>query len=95
MKWKQIALVLFTLSLFVVPRAWNLSGNAEQQIKDASDQISVAMLKADTQALDKLLADNYMAIRPVGWVFTKAQEIEYVESGVIKYDSRIRQAKKR
>ena len=85
MKWKQIALVLTALSLFAVPRAWNQSENAEQQIKDVSDQISVAMLKVDTQSLDKLLADDYMAIRPVGWVFTKAQEIEYVESGVIKY----------
>ena len=87
MKWNRIALVLITLSLFVVPRAWNQSGNDEQQIKEVSDQISVAMLKADIKSLDKLLADDYMAIRPVGWVFTKAQEIEYVESGVIKYDT--------
>jgi hypothetical protein len=86
-KWKQIALVFTTLSLFVVPRAWNQSGNAEQQIKGVSDQISVAMLKADTDSLEKLLADDYTAIRTGGVFFNKAQEIEYVKSGALKYET--------
>jgi len=30
---QQIALVLITLSLLVVPMAWSQGGNAEQQIK--------------------------------------------------------------
>jgi hypothetical protein len=86
MKWNQIALVLITLSLFVVPMAWS-QGNAEQQIKTLLDQTIAAQLKADTKFFEKIDADDYTTIRGDGSVLTKVQEIEGFKSGVIKYET--------
>jgi uncharacterized protein (TIGR02246 family) len=87
MKWNRIALVLTILSLLVVPLVWSQGGNAEQQIKTMIDQVHAAMLKGDTNFLEKVFADDYMAIRGDGSVLTKAQEIEGFKSGAIKYQS--------
>jgi uncharacterized protein (TIGR02246 family) len=84
MKCQRIILVLITISLLVVPLAWS-QGNAEQQIKAMVDQVNTAMVKADINALEKLFADDYTAIRGDGTVLTKAQEIEGFKTGAIKY----------
>jgi len=63
MKWNRIALVLITVSLLVVPLAWSQGGNAEQQIKTANNNLITAVLKADTDTLEKLLADDYTGVR--------------------------------
>jgi uncharacterized protein (TIGR02246 family) len=85
MKWKRIALVLITFSLLVVPLAWSQGGNAEQHIKKLNDQVNAANVKGDTSFLEKVLADDYTAIRGDGSVLTKAEEIEKMKSGAIKY----------
>jgi ketosteroid isomerase-like protein len=87
MKWKRIALVLVTFSLLAVPLAWSKGGNAEQQIKTVTDEVSVALLKADTNSLEKLLADDYTGIHSDGRLVTKAQEIESVTSSTLKYET--------
>jgi ketosteroid isomerase-like protein len=87
MKWKRIALILTTLSLLVVPLAWSQGGNAEQQVKEVNEQLLAAMAKADTNSLEKLLADDYTAIRGDGMLTTKAQEIENFKSGATKYET--------
>jgi len=87
MKWNRIALVLITVSLLVVPLAWSQGGNAEQQIKTANNNLITAVLKADTDTLEKLLADDYTGVRGDGSVLTKAQEIEKYKSGAIKYET--------
>jgi hypothetical protein len=84
---QQIALVLITLSLLVVPMAWSQGGNAEQQIKTLGEQLNAATLKADTSFLEKVLADDYTGVRGDGSVLTKAQEIEKYKSGAIKYET--------
>jgi ketosteroid isomerase-like protein len=78
--------MLTILSLLVVPLAWSQGGNAEQQIKKVTDEVTAAMLKADTNSLEKLLADDFTSIHTNGALFTKAQEIENVKSGAIKWD---------
>jgi len=83
---KRIALVLASFSVFVVPLAWSQGGNAEQQIKNLVYQAVEATLKVDTNALEKLLADDYTGIRGDGLLLTKAQEIERLKSGAINYD---------
>ena len=85
MKWNRIALVLITVSLLVVPLAWSQGGSAEQQIRTATNDLMAAVLKADTDAMDKILADDYTGVRGDGSVLTKAQEIEKYKSGAIKY----------
>ena len=87
MKWKRIALTLITVSLLVVPLAWSQGGNSEQQIKTLIDQVYAAMLKGDSNALEKLYADDYTGVRGDGSVLTKAQEIEKYKSGAIKYET--------
>jgi hypothetical protein len=87
MKWQRIALVLTILSLLTVPLAWSQGGNAEQQIKTLGEQLNAAILKADTNSLEKLLADDYTGVRGDGSVLTKAQEIEKYKSGAIKYET--------
>jgi hypothetical protein len=87
MKWNRIALVLITVSLLVVPLAWSQGGSAEQQIKTLIDQVYTALLKADTNSLETLLSDDYTGIRGDGLLLTKAQEIESVKSGAIKYET--------
>ena len=84
---KIIASVLVAVCLFVVPLAWSQGGNVEQQIKKLTDQVLAAQLKADTNSLEKLLADDYMAIRTYGTLATKAQEIEDLKSGATKFDT--------
>ena len=87
MKRKRIALVLVTFSLLAVTLAWSKGGNAEQQIKTVTDEVSVALLKADTTSLEKLLADDYTGIHSDGRLVTKAQEIESVKSSALKYET--------
>ena len=86
MKWNRIALVLITVLLLAAPLAWS-QGNAEQQIKTATNNLIAAVLKGDTDTLEKLLADDYTGVRGDGSVLTKAQEIEKYKSGAIKYES--------
>jgi uncharacterized protein (TIGR02246 family) len=83
MKWQRIALMFTILSLLVVPLAWS-QGNAEQQIKELVDQHIAALMKADTNSLEKLLADDCTIIRGDGSFSTKAQEIANVKSGSLK-----------
>jgi hypothetical protein len=87
MNWKRIALVLVTFSLLAVPLTWSTGGNAEQQIKTVTDEVSVALLKADTNSLEKLLADDYTGIHSDGRLVSKAQEIESVKSSALKYET--------
>ena len=62
MKWNRIALVLITVSLLIVPMAWSQE-NVEQQIKKVTDEVIAALMRADTNSLEKLLADDYTSIR--------------------------------
>ena len=43
-------------------------------------------MKADTNSLEKLLADDYTSIRGDGSLSTKAQEIANLKSGTLKYE---------
>ena len=86
MKWQRIALVFTILSLLTVPLAWSQGGNAEQQIRNLTDELRVAQLKADTNTVEKLYADDYAAIRGDGVVQTKTQEIESLKSGTLTYE---------
>lgn len=86
MKPRFVIVTLVILALAVsVPLAWSQGGSAEQQIKTATNDLITAVLKADTDTLEKLLADDYTGVRGDGSVLTKAQEIEKYKSGAIKY----------
>ena len=84
-KTKLLALVVVIFSLLAVPLAWSRDGNVEQQIKAVTDQIVAAQLNGDAAAYANLLADDYTAVRG-GRLATKAQEVEDIRSGVLKYE---------
>lgn len=61
--------------------------NVEEQIAALSDQVLQADLKADTGFMEKHFADDYTAIYSSGKLFTKAQDIERIKSGDLKYEA--------
>ncbi len=63
------------------------AGNVEQSIKALTEQVRQATLKGDVAAFDKLLADDYISINVLGAASTKAQVLENVKSGKLKYEA--------
>ena len=61
--------------------------SSEQQIAELSDQVIQAQLKDDTSFFEKYLADDAAIIHGDGTVWTKAQEIENLKSGTLKYET--------
>ena len=86
MKWGWIALMLITFSLLAVPLARSKGANAEQQIKEVNDRYIAAQLNNDSDSLQKLMADDFTAIRSDGSLSTKAQEIEHIKSGALTHE---------
>jgi len=82
-----IALALVAVCLLVVPLAWSQGGNAEDQIKTLTDQVVQALLKGDTSFFEKYYADDAMIIRSVGTLLTKAQDIDNLKSGALKFEA--------
>jgi ketosteroid isomerase-like protein len=61
--------------------------DAERDIARLSRQVIDARLKADTKALDALLADDYVGISPSGEVGTKAESLKRLKDGTFHFDS--------
>src|SRR5207245_2680344 len=62
-------------------------GNAEQEIRAVFDQIKDALLKGDVAAWGKLMADDYTSIGADGKVLSKAEVVDAIRAGKIKYES--------
>jgi ketosteroid isomerase-like protein len=59
----------------------------EQQIKQLSNEMSQAIAASDTAILNRGWADDYRFTNERGDVITKAQLLEVIQSGVLKYES--------
>jgi len=62
-------------------------GSAEEQIKALQAELIQAILKGDTSFYQKYFADDGIFVHGDGSEDTKAQEIEDLKSGTLKYDS--------
>jgi len=62
-------------------------GNAEQEIRAVFDQINDALLKGDAAAWGKLAADDSTSIGADGKVLNKAEIVDAIRAGKIKYES--------
>jgi len=62
-------------------------GNGEEQIKTLQRQMIEADLKGDISFLEKHFADDATIIYGSGKMITKAERIEAVKSGALKYES--------
>ena len=62
------------------------AGRAEEQIKALESGIVKAYLRADTRSLETYYADDAVIIRRTGLMSTKAQDIEALKSGAVKFE---------
>jgi ketosteroid isomerase-like protein len=63
------------------------AGNVEQSIKAKTEQLNQAALKGDVATYDKLLADDYTSISVLGTTSNKAQILENIKSGRLKFEA--------
>ncbi|MGC2321893.1 MAG: nuclear transport factor 2 family protein [Terriglobales bacterium] len=82
---KIIAPVLVAICLLVVPLAWSQGGSVEQQITTLTDQLNQAFGKGDIGWMEKHFADDFTAIHSNGKLLNKAEEIDNVKTGNIKW----------
>ncbi len=82
---------LIAICLLTAPLAWSQAKNPhadiEQQVRMMADQIAAAELKADTNTLEKFMAEDCTIIHGDGKLLTKAEEIENIRSGTRKYEA--------
>ncbi len=63
------------------------AGKVEQSIKALTEQLRQASLKGDAATYDKLLADDYISTNIFGATSTKAQVLENMKSGKVKFEA--------
>jgi ketosteroid isomerase-like protein len=81
-----VAASSFVLSQPTYSRA-NQKGNDEQAVRQVFDEVSAALERADTAALDRIYADDYTLVNESGVVTTKAPRLAALKSGELKYES--------
>jgi ketosteroid isomerase-like protein len=91
MKLNVIASLLLSAFLLVTAPVFaqtgKNSGNAEAQVSVLAEKLVQALLKGDIAFYDKCYADDAVIIHGTGTRFSKAQEIENLKSGSLRYDS--------
>lgn len=65
-----------TTPVMAQPAAQSAAGNAEQEIETLNNQWVEALTRRDAAALERIMADNYMATNADGSVMTRAQILE-------------------
>jgi hypothetical protein len=76
----QLAVSLVAIALYIGPAL----ADTEQEINQIEDRRYDAMVAVDTQALAKILADEFVYHQPTGNVATKASYLEQLKSGRVQ-----------
>jgi ketosteroid isomerase-like protein len=63
------------------------SASSEADVRKFIGDLGAALAKNDAAALDKMWADDYTFVNPEGEVMTKAQRLDAVKSGAMKFES--------
>ncbi len=61
--------------------------HAEQEVVRLADAWASAELRGDTTLLERILADDYIGIGPLGFMLTKQEWLARHEAGDLKYES--------
>jgi len=81
-------LTALALAAVALPLAYaQAPGAVEKELTDLENRWAEAIAKGDVTALERLYADEYMAIDPAGATLTKEQDIANVKSGNFKLAS--------
>ena len=82
-------LLAFAIVISILPsaRAQQITGNPPKEMRAAEDRLQKALVKGDTEALSKLLADDYLRTPPTTPNTTKTQYLDALRSGTLKYSS--------
>jgi uncharacterized protein (TIGR02246 family) len=78
---------LIAICLLAALGALAQGGSVEQTIKALTEQWRHALLKSDAAAYAKLTAEDFITIGTAGRAFTKAQIVEFLKSGELKYET--------
>ena len=65
----------------------NQKGKDEQAVQQLLNEISAALGRSDTAALDRIYADDYTLVNEFGVLTTKAPRLAALKSGELKYES--------
>lgn len=83
---KHLLLVLLSALLITLAFAQSSGdANAEREVRHMEHQWREAWLAADATAMERIYADDYMAIPNIGTVSTRAEIMADVRRGVFKY----------
>jgi len=80
----RASLVALLALVALAPPLARAQAPAEKELMDVENHWGEATVKGDVQALERLYAEEYLAIDPAGATFTKAQDIANVKSGNFK-----------
>jgi ketosteroid isomerase-like protein len=80
----RASLVALLALVALAPPLARAQAPAEKELMEVENHWAEATVKGDVQALERLYADEYLAIDPAGATFTKAQDIANVKSGNFK-----------
>ena len=86
---KRLFTILAVLAVALVAPALMLAqaSNAEQQVLDIQKQHLKALVKADVATLEKILPDDTIIIGSTGQVTGKADVINGIRSGKVRFDA--------
>jgi ketosteroid isomerase-like protein len=59
----------------------------EQEVARLADAWATAELQSDTAFLEKILADNFVGVGPLGFLLTKQEWLAWLQSGDLKHDA--------
>jgi ketosteroid isomerase-like protein len=63
------------------------NSNVEQEVRQVDDELRKALVRSDTATLDRILADDWTVTHTNGKEQSKAQFLDAVKSGRVKFQS--------
>jgi ketosteroid isomerase-like protein len=91
MKRILIVVMLVAAASFVLSQTTrssaNQKGNDEQAVRQLLNEISAALERSDTAALDRIYADDYTLVNESAVLTTKAPRLAALKSGELKLES--------
>jgi ketosteroid isomerase-like protein len=86
MKSTKMLWLVTALGVALVAAGKNPGASAAEEVQAVERERVGALVAADVAALERLLGDDLTYTHSTGWVETKAQHLESVRTGALKYE---------